>query len=83
MDYAGDGSLKYFQLCYSRAKCCYSGPPLAQCFVDSYVQKGVSAYYDPGMVRIWGTLTVRLRRDPETGVIKSVYAMKVEQVDSM
>ena len=79
---AGDGTLSYFQLCYSRTKCCFNGPPLAQHFVDSNVKRGTEVYYDPGMVRVWGTLHVRMRRDPG-GVIKSVYAVDVDRVDSM
>jgi hypothetical protein len=80
---AGDGTLRYFMLCYNRAKCCFVGPPLAQHFVDSFVKPGVAAYYDDGMVRVWGTLHVHFRRDPTTGVIKAVYACEVDQVDDM
>jgi|ERR1700722_2541924 len=79
---AGDGTLSYFQLCYSRTKCCFNGPPLAQHFVDSNVIPGRAVYYDDGMVRVWGTLHVRMRRDPG-GVIKSVYAVDVDKVESM
>ena len=40
-NYAGDSArLNYFQLVYSKTKCCFSGPPLAQHFVDGYVVKG-------------------------------------------
>ncbi|HUB25027.1 MAG TPA: hypothetical protein VL992_06325 [Tepidisphaeraceae bacterium] len=82
-NYAGDGSLKYFMLCYNRAKCCFAGPPLAQHFVDSYVKPGATAYYDDGMVRVWGTLHVRFRRDPTTGVIKAIYMCEVDRVDDL
>jgi hypothetical protein len=81
---AGDGSLNYFQLVYSKTKCCFSGPPLAQHFVDGNVLPGANAYYDPnGMVRVWGTLHVKLRRDADSGVIKSVYAVDVDKVESL
>jgi hypothetical protein len=79
---AGDGSLGYFQLVYSRTKCCFNGPPLAQHFVDSNVKRGAAAYYSDGMVRVWGTLHIRFRRDPG-GVIKSIYAVDVDKVEDM
>ena len=45
-NYAGDSErLSYFQLVYSKTKCCFSGPPLAQHFVDGYVVKGKHVYY--------------------------------------
>lgn len=79
---AGDGSLGYFQLVYSRTKCCFNGPPLAQHFVDANVKRGVDAEYSDGMVRVWGQLHIRFRRDPG-GVIKSVYAVDVDRVDPL
>jgi hypothetical protein len=80
---AGDDSLSYFQLVYSKTKCCFNGPPLAQHFVDSFVNKGKTAYYYGwGMVDVWGTLHVKFRRDPG-GVIKSVYAVDVDEVDPL
>jgi hypothetical protein len=79
---AGDGSLGYFQLVYSKTKCCFNGPPLAQHFVDSNVMRGVTAYYyDNCMVRVWGTLHIKFRRD--AGVIKSVYEVDVRKVEPM
>ena len=78
---AGDGSLRYFQLVYSKTKCCFSGPPLAQHFVDSHVAPGRDAYYYPDMVRVWGTLRIQFRK--EAGVIKSVYAVDVDKVEPL
>jgi hypothetical protein len=78
---AGDGSLGYFQLVYSRTKCCFNGPPLAQHFVDSNVKRGVSASYSDGMVRVWGTLHIKFRK--EGPVIKSVYEVDVDNVEEM
>jgi hypothetical protein len=81
---AGDGYLGYFQLVYSKTKCCFNGPPLAQHFVDSNVKPGTPVYYDPnGMVSVWGTLHVHFRRDADSRVIKSVYEVDVDRVDSM
>jgi hypothetical protein len=79
---AGDGSLNYFQLVYSKTKCCFNGPPLAQHFVDSNVMPSRTVYYDSdGMVRVWGTLHIKFRRD--AGVIKSVYEVDVDKVEPM
>jgi hypothetical protein len=79
---AGDGSLSYFQLVYSKTKCCFNGPPLAQHFVDSNVNAGSTVYYDSdGMVRVWGTLHIKFRRDGP--VIKSVYEVDVDKVEPM
>jgi hypothetical protein len=78
---AGD-SVKYFQLVYSIAKCCFNGPPLAQHFVDSNVIPGHSVdFYRGTMVRVWGTMHIRFRR--EAGVIKSVYQVDVDEVDPL
>jgi hypothetical protein len=80
-NYAADGSLTYFLLCDSRRR--YDQAPLAQQFVYAYVRLGVPAHYDDGKVRVWGTLHIKFRRDPTTGVIKSVYACDVDRIDDM
>jgi hypothetical protein len=81
---AGDGQLTYFQLVYSKTKCCFSGPPLAQHFVDCHVKPGVESYY-ADRARIEGTLHVRLRKevDDKAGItiIKSVYEIDVDKVE--
>jgi hypothetical protein len=80
---AGDGTINYFQLVYSKTKCCFNGPPLAQHFVDSNVMPHRDVYYyGDEMVRVWGTLHVKFRREAG-GVIKSVYAVDVDRVDPL
>ncbi|HEY1922397.1 MAG TPA: hypothetical protein VGG44_06500 [Tepidisphaeraceae bacterium] len=80
-NYAGDSArLNYFQLVYSKTKCCFSGPPLAQHFVDGNVVKGSHVYYYDVPVRVLGTEHVYVRKDPATGVIKSIYHVDVEKV---
>jgi hypothetical protein len=80
-NYAGNSErLNYFQLVYSKTKCCFSGPPLAQHFVDGYVMKGVHAYYYDIPVKVMGTLHVYVRKDPTSGIIKSIYHVDVEKV---
>jgi len=73
--------LDYFQLVYSKTKCCFSGPPLAQHFVDGYVNKGRKCYYYDVPVKVWGTEHVVLRKDPQSGVIKSVYRFDVDKIE--
>ena len=63
---ASNGKLSYFQTVYSKTKCCFSGPPLAQHFVDVDVVKGTSAYYYDSMVKVYGKIHVNIRKDPET-----------------
>jgi hypothetical protein len=78
---SSSGRLDYFQLVYSKTKCCFSGPPLAQHFVDGNVAKGAHVYYYDVPVKVWGTNHVYIRKDPQTGVIKSVYHFDVDKVE--
>jgi hypothetical protein len=73
--------LDYFQLVYSKTKCCFSGPPLAQHFVDGNVAKGAHVYMWDVPVKVWGTNHVYIRKDPQTGVIKSIYHFDVDKVE--
>jgi hypothetical protein len=75
---AGD-QVKQFQLCYSIAKCCFSGPPKVQHFVDSRVPDGKSLEYHENLVRVTGTLHVNVRKDGEK--IASVYQLDVDSIE--
>jgi hypothetical protein len=75
--------LVYFQLVYSKTKCCFSGPPLAQHFVDCDVVKGAHVYDYSVPVKVWGTEHTRIRKDPQTGVVKSIYHFDVDKVESI
>jgi hypothetical protein len=75
---AGD-KVKTFQLCYSVAKCCFSGPPKVQHFVDSRVPDGKDVDYYGTQVRVLGTLRVNVKH--EAGKVISVYQMDVESVE--
>ena len=55
---AGEGKLSYFVLVYSKTKCCFNGPPLAQHFVDANVMQGAAVYYYDTPVKVWGKLHV-------------------------
>ncbi|MGD1278529.1 MAG: hypothetical protein ABR964_15055 [Tepidisphaeraceae bacterium] len=77
---AGEGKLSYFVLVYSKTKCCFNGPPLAQHFVDANVMQGAAVYYYDTPVKVWGKLHVYIRKDPG-GVIKSIYHVDVEKVE--
>jgi hypothetical protein len=78
---ADSARLDYFQLVYSKTKCCFSGPPLAQHFVDGNVVKGSHVYYYDVPVKVWGTEHTWIRKDPQTGVIKSIYHFDVDKVE--
>lgn len=79
-NYAGDGNMKNFILVYSRSKCCFNGPLLAQHAVDATVVKGARAYYSDGGVQVFGTIHVSINRDKKKGTIKSIYQVTVDDV---
>ena len=68
-----------FELVYSIAACCFSGPPQIQHFVQSRVESGKSVGYHTGPVEVTGTMRVKVTRD-EIGKITGVYHMDVESV---
>jgi hypothetical protein len=68
-----------FDLCYSIAKCCFSGPPKVQHFVKSKVQQGKSVGYYDGQVEVKGKLHVNVKND--AGKLTSVYQLDVESVE--
>jgi hypothetical protein len=72
-------SVDTFELVYSIAKCCFSGPPQIQHFIHSKVVDGKSVGYYPGLVRVRGTLHVDVKKD--AGKIVSVYQFDVEDVE--
>src|SRR5437868_8282170 len=45
-------SVNTFQLCYSIAKCCFSGPPQVQHFVHCTASDGSSVEYYSGLVKV-------------------------------
>jgi hypothetical protein len=81
--YAPDSAsadLDHFDLVYSIAKCCFSGPPQIQHFVHSKVKDGGTVPYVNGLVEVVGVLKVDVQKNPETGKISQVYAMDIESV---
>ena len=77
---AGD-SVDTFELVFSIAKCCFSGPPQIQHFVHAKVVEGKQVGYYRGLVRVRGTLHVDVKR--EAGKVTSVYQLDVESVEPM
>jgi len=71
------GSLERFELCYSIANCCFSGPPRVQHFVYANVLPGCKVEYTQGIVSVVGTLHVGVER--ADGQVASVYRMDVER----
>ena len=77
--YSAGNQVVGFQLVYSIAKCCFSGPPQIQHFVQARVVPGKSVGYPSGPVEVMGTLRVKVTRD-ELGKITGVYHLDVESV---
>jgi hypothetical protein len=76
-DSAGD-DIKGFDLVYSIAKCCYSGPPQIQHFVHSTGRDGKMLPYYPGLVTVTGTLHVDVVKGPDRVV--QVYKLDVDSI---
>ena len=67
-----------FDLVYSIAKCCFSGPPQIQHFVKCSVPEGKKVGYYRGLVKVIGTLHVDVKT--EDGKVTQVYAVDIEDV---
>lgn len=76
---AASDRLNQFELVYSIAKCCFSGPPQIQHFVQATTKNGPVPYYS-GLVRVTGTLKVEVTKAPD-GKITGVYHLAVDQVE--
>src|SRR5262245_10542301 len=78
---ASDGRMASFDLCYSIAKCCFSGPPQVQHFVKCRVDPDRAGYSYPNLVKVTGVMHVNVIRDPEANKLTQVYAMDVVAVE--
>jgi hypothetical protein len=75
-----------FELVFSVAKCCFSGPPQIQHFVQVDVpQKNLESVKWDGAsrVRLEGVLKVNITRDPTTNAITGVYHITADKLDSL
>jgi hypothetical protein len=70
-----------FELVYSIAKCCFSGPPQIQHFVHATPTNGQPLPFYSGLVRVWGTLKVEVTRDEEANRVTRVYHLSVEKIE--
>jgi hypothetical protein len=75
---AGD-QVQQFDLVYSIAKCCFSGPPQIQHFVQARGRNGKAMPYMPGLVRVTGTLHVNVKRGAQG--VESVYQLTVDSIE--
>lgn len=73
------GQITEFELVYSIAKCCFSGPPQIQHFVLGRVRPGARVDYYPGLVKVLGTLRVNV--ETSEGRVTRVYTLDVESVE--
>jgi hypothetical protein len=78
---ASDGRVGAFDLCYSIAKCCFSGPPQVQHFVKCRVDPNRVAFYYPNLVKVTGTMHVKVIRDADAGKLSQVYNMDVVSIE--
>ena len=77
---AAAGKLGNFELVYSIANCCFSGPPQIQHFVQASVKPGASQVgYFEGVVKVTGTLRVDVKKTE--GKVSSVYQLEVDSVE--
>ncbi len=79
--YSANNEVAGFDLCYSIAKCCFSGPPQVQHFVQSKVTNGKSVEAYDGLVKVTGTLRVDVKKDREAGKVVSVYQLDCDSVE--
>jgi hypothetical protein len=68
-----------FDLVYSISKCCFNGPPQIQHFVHARASKGAELEYIEGLVRVKGTLHVKVTREADK--VSGVYWMDVDTVE--
>jgi hypothetical protein len=74
-----DGKVIDFDLVYSVASCCFSGPPRIQHIIKARLRSGASASYSQGRVEAAGTLHVGVVRTGDG--IDSIYRMDVDRLD--
>lgn len=77
------GAQADFDLVYSIQKCCLTGTPKVQHFIKCKVVPGREEYSQihPGIVKVLGTLHVKVERDQATGLVSSVYKLDVESIE--
>ena len=68
-----------FDLVYSISKCCFNGPPQIQHFVHARAAKNAELEYFDGLVRVKGTLHIKVTRDQNK--VSGVYWMDVDNVE--
>src|SRR5438045_9707121 len=70
-------------LCYSVAKCCFTGQPKVQHFVlcSAPAGKTIRNFGAYDAVRVKGTLHVRFKRD--AGIIPSIFQLDVEHIEQL
>ena len=78
---AASNAVDHFDLVYSIAKCCFSGPAQVQHFVKSTSVGGTPLPFYSGQVRIKGTLKIDVTY--AEGKVASVYRLAVDSVDPL
>ncbi len=74
------GGASSVELCYSIAKCCFSGPPQVQHFVRLRPSSGKELEFYPNLVKVTGTLHVKVVHEAGDPKVSSVYQLDVDDV---
>ena len=72
-------TVESFELCYSIAKCCFSGPPLVQHFIHATPLRNAQLAYYSGQVEVKGILHVKVEHD--AGKVSRIYSVEAQSVD--
>ena len=72
-------NVETFELCYSIAKCCFSGPPLVQHFIHATPVRNAQLAYYSGQVEVKGILHVKVEHD--AGKVSRIYSVEAQSVD--
>jgi len=78
-DSAAGATADRYQFVYNVEKCCFGTSPQVQERVFAKAKKGTPVYHQGVLAQIIGTLHVRVKKDPETGTILSVFEMDVDE----
>lgn len=75
--------IEAFSLVYSIAKCCYNTEPQVQHFIHSTVVNGGKVPYYAGLVNVYGTLHVDVKKSADAPKVESVFQFDVEKVEPL
>lgn len=79
---SGARQLDRFQLVYDIQICCFNSPPKVQERVFVFCPAGAGVEYVVQRdVRVTGIMHVKINRDPQTGLTRSIFTLDMERVE--